>query len=206
MAQQSIWFYTDIPKDVVTIIENDLSEMYTASLEQSKINGGLLDECKRNSLNSWVPTTHWSAGFMWHYILRANRENFLYNLHCIDSENMQFTQYSEGQYYNWHNDSGISGQYKPISVGNCPDDLVQDKINLSGEMIRKLSFVLQLSDCDDYEGGNLQLMDEQGKNYVAPRRRGTVILFDSRTQHRVTKITKGVRKSLVGWVVGKRWE
>ena len=48
--------------------------------------------------------------------------------------------------------------------------------------VRKLSFVLQLSNPDDYEGGNLQLMDEEGESYIAPRKQGTVILFDSRTQ------------------------
>ena len=46
---------------------------------------------------------------------------------------------------------------------------------------------------------------ETGKSYIAPRQRGTIILFDSRTQHRVQKVKSGVRKSLVGWVVGNRW-
>ena len=55
------------------------------------------------------------------------------------------------------------------------------------------------------KGGNLQLLDEAGNSYIAPRKRGTVILIDSRTQHRVLKVTKGTRKSLVGWTVGKRW-
>jgi predicted 2-oxoglutarate/Fe(II)-dependent dioxygenase YbiX len=66
--------------------------------------------------------------------------------------------------------------------------------------------VVQLSDPDDYEGGNLQLLDEAGNSYIAPRKRGTVILFDSRTQHRVLKVTKGTRKSLVGWCVGSPLE
>ena len=66
--------------------------------------------------------------------------------------------------------------------------------------------MVQLSDPDDYEGGNLQLLGEDGKSYFAPRKKGTVIVFDSRTQHRVLKVTKGLRKSLVGWVVGPRWK
>ena len=64
---------------------------------------------------------------------------------------------------------------------------------------------MQLSDPDDYEGGNVQLLDEGNNSYFAPRKRGTMIFFDSRTQHRVLKVTKGVRKSLVGWVCGPRW-
>ena len=39
-------------------------------------------------------------------------------------------------------------------------------------MVRKLSFVLQLSDPDDYEGGNLQLLDDEGGlSYIAPRKK-----------------------------------
>ena len=79
-----------------------------------------------------------------------------------------------------------------------------DKI-LKGN-VRKLTVVLQLSNPEDYEGGNLQIMAEDGKSYFAPRQRGTVIVFDSRSQHRVLKVTKGLRKSLVGWVVGPRWK
>ena len=79
-------------------------------------------------------------------------------------------------------------------------------MNENLELVRKLSFAMQLSYNDDYEGGNVQLMDEAGNAYVVPRQRGCIVLFDSRTQHRVLKVTKGVRKSLVGWTVGPRWK
>ena len=119
---------------------------------------------------------------------------------------MQYTRYEEGQFYGWHNDAGIATHYKPVSVSNRQDGLAQDFFNENIELVRKLSFVMQLSDPDDYEGGNLQLLDESGNSYIAPRQRGTVILFDSRTQHRVLKVTKGIRKSIVGWTVGPRWK
>ena len=70
----------------------------------------------------------------------------------------------------------------------------------------KISFAMQLSDPDDYEGGNVQLLAEDGSSYLVPRHRGTICLFDSRTQHRVLKVRKGTRKSIVGWVVGPRWK
>ena len=49
-------------------------------------------------------------------------------------------------------------------------------------------------------------MDEAGNSYIAPRQKGSIMLFDSRTPHRVHKVTRGVRKSIVGWVVGPRWK
>jgi len=207
MAFQSIWYFTDLPEKIVNILEENLKENFEDQMADSRLNGHALNKDKRNSKNAWVPTTHWIGGFIWHYVQRANRENFLYDIKYIDGESMQFTQYSEGQFYGWHNDAGIANQYKPTSVGNNNvDSLTQDYFNEKTEMVRKLSFVLQLSDPDDYEGGNLQLLDENGNCYIAPRKRGTMILFDSRTQHRVLKITKGVRKSLVGWTVGPRWK
>ena len=206
MAFQSVWYYSNLPKEVVTIIEKDLAENFDSQMGDSRLMGDALNKDKRNSKNAWVPTTHWLGGFLWHYISRANRENFLYDLRCVDGESMQYTQYGPGQFYTWHNDAGISGAYKPQSVGNRTEGLANDFVNENIELVRKLSFVLQLSDPDDYEGGNLQLLDESGKTYFAPRQRGTVILFDSRTQHRVLPVRSGLRKSIVGWTVGPRWK
>ena len=206
MAYQSIWYYTDLPEKVVDLIEEDLSEKFEPQMGDSKLFGDALNKEKRNSQNAWIPTTHWCAGFLWHYIQRANRENFLYDLRNIDGESMQFTRYEAGQFYGWHNDAGLATQYKPVSVGNRSEGLGKDFMNENIEIIRKLSFTLQLSDPDDYEGGNVQFLDESGKSYFAPRQRGCLVLFDSRTSHRVLKVTKGIRKSIVGWTVGPRWK
>lgn len=206
MAFQSVWYYSDLPEEVVNIIEKDLSVKFDSEMGDSRLMGDALNKDKRNSQNAWVPTHHWLGGFLWHYIQRANRENFLYDLRCIDGESMQYTQYGVGQFYSWHNDAGISGAYKPQSVGNRQEGLANDFVNENIELVRKLSFVLQLSEPDDYEGGNLQLLDEAGRSYFAPRKRGTVILFDSRTMHRVLPVKSGLRKSIVGWTVGPRWK
>lgn len=206
MAYQSIWYYTDLPKEIVNIVDEDLVNTFDKEMRDSRLQGDALNKEKRNSKNAWIPTTHWVAGFLWHYVERANRENFLYDLRNIDGESLQYTRYGEGEFYGWHNDSGLSTHYKPVSVGNRQDGLAQDFVSENIELVRKLSFTLQLSDPDDYEGGNVQFIDDQGKSYFAPRQKGTIILFDSRTQHRVLKVTKGVRKSIVGWVVGPRWK
>ena len=206
MAFQSIWYFTDLPSDVVDLITKSLAVDFDDKMADSRLQGDSLNKDERNSQNTWVPTTHWLGGFVWHYVQRANRENFLYDLRCIDGESMQYTRYEEGQFYGWHNDAGLATQYKPVAVGNRAEGLGQDFLNERLEMVRKLSFVLQLSDPEDYEGGNLQLLDESGSTYFAPRQKGTMILFDSRTQHRVLKVKKGVRKSIVGWTVGPRWK
>lgn len=211
MAYQSIWFQTDLNPKIIDIIEEDLSQNFDNQLQDSRVGEGdygTVDKDKRNARNAWVPTTHWLGGFVWHYVQRANRENFCYDLTNIDGESMQYTVYGPGEYYGWHNDQGISSYYKPVSQGNRGhgQELFQDFVNENCEQVRKLSFSLLLSDPDTYEGGNLQLMSEDNKSYYAPRKRGTIILFDSRTQHRVQKVKSGCRRSLVGWVTGPRWK
>lgn len=210
MAYQSIWYFTDIPEKIIDIIEEDLKETFDPNLQDSRVGQGdfgTVDREKRNARNAWIPTNHWVAGFVWHYVQRANRENFLYDLDNIDGESLQYTVYGNGEFYGWHNDSGLSTYYKPQSSGNrgTGEQIAGDFINKNCEKVRKLSFSLLLSNPEDYEGGNLQLLDETGNPYIAPRQRGVIVLFDSRTQHRVQKVTKGVRKSIVGWVVGNRW-
>ena len=206
MALQSVWYYTDFPDKIIDTIEEDLSNNFEDKMGDSKLYGDALNKEKRNSQNAWIPTTHWVAGFVWHYIQRANRENFLYDIRNIDGESMQFTKYGVGQCYGWHNDAGLSNYYKPVTVGNQEEGLEKDFIKENTEMIRKLSFTIQLSDPDDYEGGNVILLSEEGNKYVAPRKKGTIILFASRTLHCVNKVKKGVRKSIVGWVVGPHWK
>ena len=90
--------------------------------------------------------------------------------------------------YNWHTDQDIRTIFDPE------------------QEVRKLSFSLQLSDKNEYVGGDLEFTDVDKKMFSVPRDRGCVIVFDSRTIHRVTTIKSGVRKSLVGWVVGSRWK
>ena len=209
MAMQSVFYDTLLPEGVINLMEEDL-KVFDDNLEDSRVGsreGSVVEENVRDAKNTWIPDTHWSAGFVWHYVLKANRENFLYDIENIQGSTMQYTVYGEGQFYNWHQDLGISGFYKPnVLPGQCdPQSNAQDYITRNTEMIRKLSFSLQLSDGDEYEGGQFQLLDESGKIYTAPKKRGTLIRFDARASHRVRKVKNGTRKSIVGWIVGPRW-
>ena len=213
MAYQTVWYFSSLPKDIVEILEKDLIETFDNELKPSVLEGEKINKNIRNSKNAWIPSSHWIGGFVWHYVQRANRTNFLYDLSHIDGETIQYTKYGVGDYYNWHQDSGLNTYYEPIKTEQAVegsldnnDEFLINSVKINCEIIRKLSFSIQLSDPDDYEGGNLQLMDENRKSYIAPRQRGSIILFDSRTPHRVQKVRSGERKSIVGWVVGPRWK
>ena len=60
MAYQSIWFYTDIPEDIVDIIERDVSLKFDEQMGDSRLQGDSLNKEKRNSQNAWIPTNHWA--------------------------------------------------------------------------------------------------------------------------------------------------
>jgi len=220
MALQSIWYFTNLPETVTESIYTDLSETFSdeSLLSQSFIIGkdkeGHLDNKavnlnKRNSKHAWISTNHWISGFLWHYVLKANKENFLYDITNIDGQYMQYTVYNEGCFYGWHTDADISTWRTPQSINRgmeITDENINDYLAENVELTRKISGILQLSDSEDYEGGNVQIMGSNGHTYFIPRQRGSLILFDSRSMHRVQKITKGVRRSLVFWCVGPRWK
>ena len=71
-----------------------------------------------------------------------------------------------------------------------------------GGITRKLSFTLQLSDPDEYEGGELCLYFES-KPAVMKKDQGYVCVFPSYVLHEVKPVTKGTRYSLVTWITGK---
>ncbi len=111
-----------------------------------------------------------------------------YNMDLNGYRSFQYTTYDaerEGK-YDWHMDTHL-GQLTYPQDGT-----------------RKLSLTLTLN--DDFEGGQF-LINEGNQNNatVVPATKGRCILFPSYMCHKVTPVTKGVRKSLVIWVTGPKF-
>ena len=191
MANTCCWYETRIPEPLMKILIDDLDKVDENIFIKSEVNpqNSKIKDNVRKSQHCWIPSTHWIGGFLWHFIKMANKDNFLYDISDIENDLIQYTQYNKGDFYKWHTDMDICDIYEP------------------DQLVRKLSFTLQLTNEDEYTGGNLEFADFDDSTYrfSVPKSRGTVIVFDSRTPHRVTPVESGIRKSLVGWVVGKRW-
>ena len=71
--------------------------------------------------------------------------------------------------------------------------------------VRKLSISIQLTNPEEYEGGELYLYNDD-KGTVMDKTQGTLILFPSYVLHEVMPVTKGERNSLVTWVTGKQFK
>jgi len=143
----------------------------------------------RTSSIKWVPPTdewRWLYEKMMHQIVEANNAIWHFDLDYL-IDNIQYTEYyaENGGHYTWHQDVG------------------------AGEMSkRKVSITVQLSDPSEYEGGDLEYF--KGGNpeeaVKAPKGKGVVFIFPSYMMHRVTKVTKGIRRSFVLWVGGEHYK
>lgn len=71
---------------------------------------------------------------------------------------------------------------------------------------RKLTAVVQLSNPDDYEGGDFSIYDcNEYPNPTEIRQQGTVIFIPSFIFHSANPVTSGVRYSLAVWFEGPKW-
>ena len=205
MAHLSCYRFTNLPPEIINIVERDI-EVFHAENDTSQLIDNVVNKDIRNSKNSWIPDSHWIAGWLWYYVQKINYENFKYDIIDIDSGTLQYTHYGVGEFYNWHQDGAIDTCHIPQTKVASKNNISKDQIILQGELVRKLSFSLQLSDPEDYEGGELEFLDNQDEPFFAPKQKGAIVVFDSRVKHRVRKVTNGLRKSIVGWVVGPRWK
>jgi len=136
----------------------------------------------RKSELSWIAAndaTRWLYEKMTRLICKVNEDQYKFDLDSLQT--LQFTRYT----------AETSGKYdKHLDVGlrTANND-------------RKLSMVLQLSDPEDYSGGDLILHTNRTPNIIE-KRKGRIIFFPSYILHEVTPVTSGTRMSLVCWITG----
>lgn len=92
---------------------------------------------------------------------------------------VQFVHYPLGGKFNWHHDI----------LGLRPGEI----------KTRGLTFSMNLSDSDEYEGGNLTLKLSEDKTMSLGREKGSWIVFPSFIRHKVDEITRGSRDAIVVW-------
>jgi PKHD-type hydroxylase len=138
------------------------------------------EEIRRSTVR-WVPKDTFVETELLKLFSEANR---YFNVEIRDLFDIQFTEYhaSISGHYDWHHDVNFS-EVRPYD--------------------RKLSIVIQLSEPDDYEGGEFEFNSNEKIEGLTER--GSVLVFPSYRMHRVTPVTSGIRKSLVSWIEGPRW-
>tara|TARA_Y100000590_G_scaffold269472_1_gene302590 strand:- start:4317 stop:4961 length:645 start_codon:yes stop_codon:yes gene_type:complete len=176
MQEEWVWASNVFsPSEIKTIIAIGES----GELDKARTGGRNSDDNRNSFVHFIFPNdvTNWIYERLSAAVNELNDMYFGFDLFSFE-QGLQFTRYeAPGQHYDWHIDRGMA----------------------TGQ--RKMSLTVQLSDSEDYEGGDLQL--RFGKEPIIGRRDlGTMTMFPSYTLHRVTPVTKGTRYSLVGWISG----
>jgi len=174
------FFEKGFSEEDLKVIETNVSNLpwEEAVTEKGK------DEIRKSRIK-WIPQNDewwWLYERLANMAVEANNTLWRFDLQQIP-EWIQYTEYhAPTGHYDWHVDIGAGIFSK-----------------------RKVSITVQLSDPSDYEGGNLELF--QGGDIAESvrqslRKQGCVCLFPSYLMHRVTPVTKGIRKSFVLWLGG----
>ena len=145
-------------------------------------NEGLAPSDVRRCKIDWLkntPECNWLYEKLASLVSNINSTYYNFDLNGF-GEPFQLTHYEsdDSGMYNWHQDFN------------------------TGNISRKLSVVIQLSDPLDYTGGDLQLLDDGGKTVTIKKKRGYITIFPSYTLHQVTPVLSGNRQSAVAWISG----
>ena len=173
------------PKELLHHVDVGIKEKSTNLIKGTTLGGNR--DVSRSSDIAWIGDKDLREMFLG-FAHRANYDaQWLFQL--TECEHLQYILYqNEGDQYSWHHDQ------RPPSVSE------------GGYMsVRKVSMTMFLSDPDEYEGGELDILthpfkEEPHVTFKMPK--GTVLFFKSHYFHRVRPVTSGVRKSLVAWFSG----
>jgi PKHD-type hydroxylase len=176
------WFENGFTtQEIDTIVNGSLDYEFQKAVIMDE---GNTDKFRKSNIK-WLPFDskwEWVIDKIMSQVTEANNAIWNFELKSI-IDNIQYTEYEgNGGHYDWHLDIG------PGSISH-----------------RKISITIQLSDPEEYVGGDLQIMT--GSEYTTvPRGKGTVVVFPSFLLHRVVPLTSGNRKSLVLWVGGEHYK
>lgn len=171
-------------------IVNFLEKKYI--LRPSTVSQSNLDKNYRSSENAFFKIdseSQWIFDRINEGIEKANDEFFNFDLDGY--QNIQYTKYKVNDFYDYHMDNPLSiVDYKDID--HCT---------------RKISASILLDSMNqDFEGGNLMIKTDRNTNDSNLKIKGHMLLFPSFMLHKVTSITKGIRRSLVIWVTGPKFK
>ena len=160
----------------------NLSESNTTGIGANNKKNTKIRNSNTRFLWSEKKENYWIFERIGSLIYEANNNWFNFKLDYL--ENLQYTIYNstQKQFYKAH------------------VDILLDSLS---NTTRKLSFSLLLN--DNFEGGDLNLFYTSRPSTVE-KKIGRIYFFPSYALHEVTPVTKGTRKSLVGWVRGPHFQ
>jgi len=140
----------------------------------------LAPSARNSTIALFAPTagSQWIFDRIFGVVSEINRQYWRFEL--SGSERIQFSRYTEGEYYDWHMDLAARGTLSR----------------------RKVTVTVQLSEAAEYDGGELEV-NMGSATRAASKGKGALVAFPSYGLHRVLPITRGTRFSLSAWLGGQ---
>jgi PKHD-type hydroxylase len=156
-----------------SIIESSIEELW---LPATVVGGANLHQSRRQKLRGEI------TGFPFLNIRdatkTANTDIFDFNLlGIIDQDYPQVFKYSENDFYKMHMD------LNPMTPS------------------RKITFIINLSDPDSYEGGDLNFLNINAESTIL-NEQGSCLAFPSYMAYSISPVTKGTKHIIIGHVHG----
>ena len=173
----TFWFFDDAltPESCRKIIESCESQ---AQGDDAEIGGdlGIINKKIRDVKKVPLPIYRGIGATMAGAALSANQQSWKFDI--THANQCDYLKYDVEGHYKAHTDTFIN-----------PDE----------KECRKLTVLAFLN--DDFEGGRLFIQTHHDKIYP-PQKPGTILVFPSFMLHGVEPVTKGIRRSIVTWMVG----
>jgi PKHD-type hydroxylase len=182
--------------------ENTFYQLLHGVEERAGVRDGGNTDLDYRQCDRWpVPIEYepWLCDMTRHLAMISNNQWGL-DLHYINqAELLRYRGQGDarGDHYDWHSDADLFPDYNtPQQYVDCP------------KFQRKLTIIIQLAGSEEYVGGDLQIASRNGGNLLegyeeVARQLGTVIVFPSYLEHRITPVESGERMSIVLWMNGK---
>jgi PKHD-type hydroxylase len=173
-----------LPDDYINQILADTGWLNTEQGSLGGQGGANYDDEIRRARVGWMGLTKENQ-HIWNrvtdVVAEVNRRFFHFDLTgCYEPFQLSLYTASGQEHYTWHTDMSMMDNHTP----------------------RKLSMSILLSDPSEFEGGDFQIKADSDIEKTLEQRKGRAWFFPSWVLHRVTPVTKGVRRSLVLWVGG----
>ena len=159
----------------------DIIKELNLELISGKIGNDEYESTIRENKILWIPfndKSKWIYDIIINKTFKINNENFQFQIDGYPEIQISYYYGNNSGHYSWHTDIGEW----PLSK-------------------RKVSIIIQLSDPLTYEGGKLHIFDG-GVKKTLKQNKGDGIIFPSYIPHKVDKVIKGNRISLVLWLNG----
>jgi len=188
MKGEWCYFKSYFDKETCEKIIQDAQVLPVQDALVGNVDAGLNTETRRSKIR-FINAGDWRFTYLfdalWKTALEANKDFF--NVHITRLDFIQLAEY----------DSSYLGEYKEH----------QDVFWLNDDDFyhRKLSCVIQLSDPNDYVGGELELTETSTPLDEDCKQQGTIIFFPSMFRHKANPVIRGTRYSIAAWFEGPKW-